>query len=233
MSYDKRYYGIYEGFVQDFDDPENNGRVRLTVPQVTGEVEWTGWAPNAGGGSISQINYPYGTFLTTANQTVSAANTATVVNNWVEGDANKTYLNGTRLYVEESGDYMFLFSTVFTKNGGSLTTADMWLRKNGVNLEDSNTRVTISGNNAETLMTVSFILDLDAGDYIELVFSSPESSTKLTYFAASTGPTRPAMPGVIATLNLIGKYKPQPGQRVWVMYIAGDPNFPVWMGAQA
>jgi hypothetical protein len=233
MSYDKRYYGLYEGFVQTADDPENNGRVRLTVPQVTGEVEWTGWAPSGAGGSISQINMPYATFATTTNQTVSAANTATTVTNWVEVDTNKAYLDGTRLYVEETGDYMFLFSAVFTKNGGSLTTADMWLKKNGSIVDGSNTRVTISGNNAETLMTVSFILDLDSGDYIELVFSSPESSTKLTYFSASTSPTRPSMPGVIATLNLVGKYKPQPGQRVWVMYIAGDPNFPVWMGAQA
>ena len=23
---------------------------------------------------------------------------------------------------------------------------------------------------------------------------------------------------------------PKPGQKVWVMFIAGDPNFPVWMG---
>ena len=233
MSYDKRYYGLYEGFVQTADDPENNGRVRLTVPQVTGEVEWTGWAANGAGGSISQINMPYATFATTTNQTVSAANTATTVTNWVEVDTNKTYLDGTRLYVEETGDYMFLFSAVFTKNGGSLTTADMWLKKNGSIVDGSNTRVTISGNNAETLMTVSFILDLDSGDYIELVFSSPESSTKLTYFSASTSPTRPSMPGVIATLNLIGKYKPKADQKVWVMYIGGDPNFPVWMGAQA
>jgi hypothetical protein len=233
MSYDKRYYGLYEGFVQTADDPENNGRVRLTVPQVTGEVEWTGWAANGAGGSISQINMPYATFATTTNQTVSAANTATTVTNWVEVDTNKAYLDGTRLYVEETGDYMFLFSAVFTKNGGSLTTADMWLKKNGSIVDGSNTRVTISGNNAETLMTVSFILDLDSGDYIELVFSSPESSTKLTYFSASTSPTRPSMPGVIATLNLIGKYKPKADQKVWVMYIGGDPNFPVWMGAQA
>jgi hypothetical protein len=233
MSYDKRYYGIYEGFVQDFDDPENNGRVRLTVPQVTGEVEWTGWAPNAGGGGLSQSSIPYGTFTTSANQTVTAANTATIVNSsFVAQDANKMFLDNGKIYVEETGDYFLMFSAIFTKSNANTTTADLWLRKNGVNIPDSNTRVSVAGNNGETIMVANFILDLEYNDYIELVFSSPDANTKLTYYAASSSPTRPAVPGIIATLHLIGKYLPKPNQKVWVMYIGGDPNFPVWIGAQ-
>lgn len=233
MSYDKRYFGIYEGFVQDFNDPENSGRVRLTVPQVTGEVEWTGWAPNAGGGGLAQNNIPYGTFTTSANQTVAGANTATIVNSsFIEQDANKMYINNGKIYVEETGDYFVMFSAVFTKSTANSTTVDLWIRKNGVNIPESNTRITVAGNSGETVMTASFILDLEYDNYIEFVFSSPDANTKLTYYAASSSPTRPAVPGMIATLNLIGKYLPKPNQKVWVMYIGGDPNFPVWIGAQ-
>jgi hypothetical protein len=229
MSYDKRYYGIYQGFVKDTDDPENNGRVRLTVPQVTGEIEWTGWAPSGAGGSIAQINYPYGTFYTTADQTIGV-NTATLINNWAEADTNKSYLDGNKLYVEETGDYFLQFSAMLTKTNASTGTADVWVRKNGTDVEFSNTRVTLSGSNAEIVMTVGTILDLDAGDYIELVSSANSTNTAISYSGAGVGP---AIPGVIATLNLVGKYRPKADQKVWVMYIGGDPNFPVWMGAQA
>lgn len=233
MSYDKRYYGIYQGFVKDTDDPEEGGRVRLTVPQVTGEVEWTGWAPNAGGGSISQTNLPYGTFFTTSSQTVTAANTATIVTNWQEEDTNKMNVSGTKIYAEETGDYLIVWSAMLNKSNAASSEADIWLKVNGTNVANSNTRGHLSGSDAETVLTASAILDLEAGDYFEVAFSSPSDQVKLQYYSASTSPTRPAVPGIIITANLVGKYKPKADQKVWVMYIGGDPNFPVWMGAQA
>ena len=39
MSFDKRFYGLYEGIVVNHDDPEKRGRVKLRVPQVTGFEE--------------------------------------------------------------------------------------------------------------------------------------------------------------------------------------------------
>lgn len=41
--YRNRYYGKYRGFVTDNDDPEQRGRLRLSVPSVLGEAQ-TGWA---------------------------------------------------------------------------------------------------------------------------------------------------------------------------------------------
>jgi hypothetical protein len=78
-------------------------------------------------------------------------------------------------------------------------------------------------------MTVSLVLDLDAGDYIQFVASASNNNTFISADSAGVGP---ATPGIIATINLIGKWKPQPGTIVWVMFIAGDPNFPVWIGAE-
>jgi hypothetical protein len=229
MSYDKRYYGLYQGFVKDTDDPEEDGRVRLTVPQVTGEVEWTGWAPSGAGGSIAQSNSPYGTFYTNSDQSIGV-NTATLITNWIEADTNKAYLDDTKLYVEETGDYFLQFSAMLIKTNASTGTADIWIRKNGEDVEFSNTRITLSGSNAEIVMTVGIILDLDAGDYIQLVSSASSTNTAISHSSAGVGP---AVPGVIATLHLVGKYRPKADQKVWVMYIGGDPNFPVWMGAQA
>lgn len=226
MSIDQKYYGIYRGKVYDANDPEGLGRIQLIVPQVLGQSV-TDWAYPVSG-AISQRNWPYGTFYTNTDQAIGV-NTATVVNNWIESDTSKTYLDGTRIYVEETGDYFAQFSCMFIKTNASSGTADMWIRKNGTDLPDSNTRVTLAGSNSEITMTVGLVLDLDAGDYIQFVSSASASNILLSHSPASVGP---AVPGIIATLNLIGKWKPQPGTGVWVMFEGGDPNFPLWTGGQ-
>ena len=38
--------------------------------------------------------------------------------------------------------------------------------------------------------------------------------------------------GLTAAEHTYHRKIPNVGQRVWVMFIAGDPNFPVWMGVQ-
>jgi len=226
---DRRYYGLYEGLVVDANDPEDSGRIQVKVPQLFGN-NITDWV-RCSSGNIGQSKFPYGTYITTTTQSIPA-NAATVVNNWVAEDTSKSYLDGNRIYVEETGDYFFQFSAVFAKTNASAGQADIWIRKNGTDIDNSNTTIHLSGSNAEVAVTVGFILDLDAGDYIQLVASASSSNTQLVYHSIASNPTRPAVPGVIATINLVGKWKPQPGTIVWIMFIAGDPNFPVWIGAE-
>lgn len=224
------FFGIYRGLIVDSNDPKNLGRVKLKVPQVLGN-NITDWADYVEG-AISQVNYPYGTFYTNASQTVSGANTATVVNNWVADDTNKTYLSGNKIYVQETGDYFLQFSAVMSKSNANSQDADIWIRKNGTNLTNSDTVVTLSGSSGHSVVTVGLVLDLKAKDYIQFVFSGVSASTSIQYHAAGTSPTRPACPGIIATLNLVGKYKPQPNTPCWVMFEGGDPNFPLWLGVK-
>ncbi len=224
MQPEVRYPGLYRGVVVDNADPKNLGRIKMIVPQVSGESV-TDWAWPVGG-AISQINYPYGTFYTTADQLINV-NTPTVVNNWLESDTNKSYLNGSSIYVEETGDYFLQFSAMFTKTSSNSGTADMWIRKNNTDISYSNTRITLAGSSAEVTMTVGLILDLEAGDYIQLVSSASATNTYLSSDAAGVGA---AVPGIIATINLVGKYKPKPEQGVWATFEGGDPNFPLWIG---
>jgi len=44
MTYDKRFYGIYEGICTNSFDPDNKSRIKLQVPQILGTAE-TDWAP--------------------------------------------------------------------------------------------------------------------------------------------------------------------------------------------
>lgn len=224
-----RFFGIYSAKVIDNKDPLKKGRVKLQILQPTGTAT-TGWA-NSCLGAISQTSYPYGTFITTSSQSLPVGS-ATVVTNWQAEDTNKTYKSGTKLYVQETGDYFFQFSAMLTKSNASTGTAEIWIRKNGADISNSNTSITLSGSGAEATMTVGVILDLNAGDYIELVGTASSTNTSINYHAATSSPTRPAVPGVIATINLIGKYVPKPGTKVWAMFESGDPEFPVWIGVQ-
>jgi len=41
--YDRRFYGIYPGKCVDISDPERRARIKITVPQITGEAV-SNWA---------------------------------------------------------------------------------------------------------------------------------------------------------------------------------------------
>lgn len=230
MSEDKRFYGVYEGICMDNADPDNEHKIKLMVPQVTG-MAVTDWARPIGG-AISQAVTPHGTFSSVNTQNVTAANTATLAYYDSTEDASGIYVDGdqTKIYVPETGDYFLEFSALFSKTTSSSSDVDMWILKNGVAVPRSNTRSTLSGNPADTVMSVSFILDMQAGDYMQLAFSSADSHMSLKAYTGLTGPTRPDIPSIILTLHLIGHFIPQPGAKVWVTYIGGDPNFPVWIG---
>ena len=231
-TWDKRFYGIYRGVVVDSNDPDEKNRIRLQVPQILGQAV-TNWAWEIVGGT-GGVNVPYGTFSDTTDQQVTAANTATAMKfNTVE-DVNRTYVgtDTTRLYVEETGDYLFQVSPQFAKPGSSSSfQIDFWMRKNGQDIPRTTSRVTLQGNPNEVLGCVPVILDLNAGDYVQAMFSSADNAATIQAHANLTSPTRPDCPSVIATISFIGKYKPQPGAGVWVMFEGGDPNFPLWLGA--
>jgi hypothetical protein len=228
-----RFYGLYSGVVVKNSDPLKKNRVTLYVPQVTGVVE-TGWA-KAAVGVLPQIKMPYGTFSSSATQPVSAANTATTVTfNTVEDDsAGISLTNGSKITVAEEGDYFIQFSAQVAKSQSSAAQADIWLKKNGVNIARTNSRITLSGNPNEELITLGYILDLKPKDYVQVAFSSADANVKLIAYGALSSPSRPAIPSIIATINLVANYLPKPGTNVWVMFEAGDPEFPVWLGAQA
>lgn len=224
-----RYYGFYRGIVVDNNDPKGLGRVKMLVPQILGDGV-TDWAWPVGG-AISQTQMPYGTFSSDFTQIVSAADTATVALFNITEDSNNVSLDNSKIIAGETGDYFFQFSAQFYKPGGSAAQADIWLRKNGMDIPRTNSRVTLQGNPNEVLITLNYILDLDAGDYVEVVFSSADDTVGVIAYPSAPFPSRPALPSIIATLNLIGKYKPKANQAVWASFEGGDPNFPLWIGA--
>lgn len=147
---------------------------------------------------------PYGAFCSLADQQVSGANTTTVLTYTTTEGASQTYINGGKIYVQASGVYRILFTIqVDTPSGGSRTVR-IWFRKNGVNIDNSNSTFTIA-NNAQNIAACEIIVSLLAGDYVEVVFQSSDANMRAEYTAAGgVAPNNyPAIPSIITNIQKI------------------------------
>ena len=83
-------------------------------------------------------------------------------------------------------------------------TFDLWLKKNGVNIADSNTQVGIASGTTTQTLALSYILELSPGDYFEFFYHGSTTAVRIVYIAAGASPTRPASPSIIVTVAKIG-----------------------------
>ena len=224
---DNNYFGIYRGVVVDNADPLGRGRLKVIVPQISGEAV-TDWAWPVVAGMPSH-RYPYGTYTTTTNQYAAAINTPTAIVHENEEDANRVYAEGSKIYVEQSGDYFIQFATTFASSSSSAKVVDIWFRLNGQNIPRSSSKFVMSGNPNQRVTTKGGVLDLKAGDYIEIMFAVDDVTVHIATDPASS--VHPAAAGSVFTIFMAGKYVPEPNEGVWVSFEGGDPNFPLWMGA--
>lgn len=242
MSHNYDYHGIYRGIVVDTFDPESLGRVKVQVPQLFG-TEPTDWAYPVGG-QVGQHAYPYVIMSSSATQMATPGSVIPIVYDMVEDSngqisADTAYNNGLSgaLQASETGDYFMQFSAQFYRSSGSSAVqADIWLQKYDSvsdvwdDLPRTNSRVTLQGNPNETLITLNYVLDLEGGDKVRVVFESSSSTVGIVSRSGLTSPTRPSIPSIITSMNLIGNFTPQIGAGVWVSFEGGNPNFPLWLG---
>lgn len=123
-----------------------------------------------------------------------------------------TTITGTcksKLKAEIAGLYNVQFSVQFVNTDGSIHDTDIWLRKNGTNVADTNSQFSIPNRHGSIdghlIGALNLFIDLAANEYIELMWSTTDASTTIQYIAAQTGPVRPATPSVIVTMDLVSK----------------------------
>jgi hypothetical protein len=147
---------------------------------------------------------PYGSYLDLTDQ-VTAENTTAYPVKFSVNDAQYgfTHSAGTSaITATYTGKYLITFSGVFQSSTNNRT-FNVWLRVNGANYANSNTKFAMLGTAQNRVVTVTYIIPLTAGQYFELVMQSDDSAAKLDYTAAQTTPDRPACPSIILTVNKI------------------------------
>jgi hypothetical protein len=105
------------------------------------------------------------------------------------------------------GVYNIAFSAqLWRTQGGNEDVISIWLRKNGVNVAESRTDVTLQSNSIKSVAAWNFFAPVECSstcDTYQLMWSFKESHTNLWFEAATTGPTRPDIPSVIVTVNQV------------------------------
>ena len=144
----------------------------------------------------------YGSFYDTTTQTAAAINTAYAMTfNTVDLSVGVTRGTPTsRIYVDTLNIYNIQFSAqIVNTTGGGAHRAWIWLRKNGVDVPDSATVIRIQGNNTEAVAAWNFLLEMNQGDYFELMWAVDNTGVQLQTFAASA--FYPVVPSIILTVT--------------------------------
>jgi hypothetical protein len=103
------------------------------------------------------------------------------------------------VYVDRIGTYNFQFSAQLNKAGAGSGNVFIWYRVNGVDAANSATSLTLAGSSSAVVAAWNFVIELNAGDYFELVWSTNNTACQIQAAAASA--PVPAIPSVILTVT--------------------------------
>jgi hypothetical protein len=143
----------------------------------------------------------FGSFYDTTTQTAAAINTAYAMTINTTDLSQGVYIGSptSRIYVDRPNVYNVQFSAQLDKTSGGTGLVWIWLRKNGVDVPDSTGFVRLQGNSAELLAAWNYLVQLNAGDYIEIMWEVDDTSVQILYEAATA--VHPATPSVIVTVS--------------------------------
>ena len=150
----------------------------------------------------------YGAFQDTTTQTAASINTAysvklnrTDLSNGVSV-VNDGSGNPTRITLANTGIYNIQFSLQLEKTGGSGNMiADIWIRKNGVDIPSTTGKVVLTGsaNASPVIAAWNYVLDLTGGDYIQLMWATTNDNVVIKASPATS--PHPSIPSVILTVT--------------------------------
>ena len=191
-AYEKRYFAENNGTL--------NGYFRRLI-SVLGAL----FGPRGG----KFLNTPHGAFFDLTDQVAASTTVATAVV-FVNTDISNgvTLSNSSRLNVADSGVFNIQFSIQLKNTTNDSHDVDIWFRKNGTNVDNSNSRYhpparKSTGDPSHMIAALNFFIELDAGDYVEIVYKVDNVNVTLEHFAAGSSPTRPAVPSAIATVSFV------------------------------
>jgi len=155
------------------------------------------------------LNNPYGAFQDGTDQTAANTTTAYAITfDTTDFNNGVTLSNSSRLNVSQAGIYNIQFSVQFKNTTNDGQDVDIWFKKNGTNIDNSNSRFHLSqrkssGDPSHLIAALNFFVSLVANDYVEIMWRPTSTSVSIEHFATSSTPTRPAVPSVIATVSFV------------------------------
>ncbi len=163
---------------------------------------------NLGIGTNGTFDSAYGQFYSTQDQTPATTTpTALTLNNSSAFNTGVSVVSNSRVTYTAAGVYWITVSVQFNNTDAADHDAYIWFRKNGTDIVDSNSVITVpkTGDGGRSLLEVSIMESVTAGQYIEVVVMVENAGVDVEHTAASAGPpVVPAIPSVIFVTKRLG-----------------------------
>ena len=159
--------------------------------------------PTGPGGALAY----WGSFWDTTTQTAAAINTpyAITINSADAANNGVSVVSNSRVTFANAGVYSLTFSIQFTNTSTANGSTQIWLRKNGTDVADTNSHYDVPDKQGSAfsseILTVNFVLQLAASDYIQVYWQTATTSVQLETIAASG--TYPRTPSIILTATQV------------------------------
>lgn len=152
--------------------------------------------------------YPYGGFQDSTDQTAASTTVAyPMTYNTTDYADGVSLASGSRITAGYSGLYNLQFSAQFVNTDSSIQDVDVWFRKNGTDIANSNSKFSVPNRHGSVdghlIAALNFFIALEKNDYIEIMWSTTSTTVSIQQLPTQTSPTRPATPSVIATLSYL------------------------------
>lgn len=156
------------------------------------------------------LSFPFGSFHDVLDQTAANTTTAYAIKFRTTAISNEISIaSDSRITVAQYGVYNIQFSIQFVNSDSVIQDVDIWFRKNGTDLDDSNSRFSVPNKhgavNGHLIAALNFFVDLDPGDYIEIMWCTTNVAVTIEHLNAASSPTRPVTPSAIATVSFVSR----------------------------
>jgi len=183
---------------------ENNSALNTYFRKVT-SVLGSLFGPRGG----KFMNNPYGAFQDSTDQVAANTTTAYAVTfNATDFSNGVTLASGSRLTVADAGIWNCQFSIQFKNTTNDSQDVEIWFKKNGTNIDNSNSRFALparksSGDPSHLIAAMNFFASMNSTDYLEIMWRVSDVGVSIEHYAAGTSPTRPATPSAIVTMSFV------------------------------
>jgi hypothetical protein len=182
----------------------------IILSPISGKGQVTISSTGTGSGNFNTSTGSYGSFYDTTTQPNPVANAAnsmsfneTAITNGVSLSGSTSPFN-TYIKTETAGVYNIQFSAQIDKTDGGEDNINIWIRKNGTDLIDTATSLTLPKNNNRLVAAWNWFVQSSTNDYYQIIWSSADIDMRLLAEVSSS--TTPGIPSVILTANRIDQF---------------------------
>jgi hypothetical protein len=121
----------------------------------------------------------------------------------VDFSNNISLVSGSQLKISQNGVYDIQFSAQLDKTNSSNAVAYIWLSKNGTDIADTNTAITLAGgSNDKVVAAWNWFVSGNTNDYWEIRYAADDNNVIFPYDTPGSG-LGPTVPSWIVTMNKI------------------------------